>query len=691
MIGLKNLSCTCYINSLLQNLYYIPSIRNSILSIQGLDETTCLGRLQTVFSNLFAFNGHMHNPKDFCSNIIGYDGEPISLMQQMDVEEFLNLLFDKIENDLKDINQPNFIKEAFETRITTYFNPEGCDHVRTREATFITISVEVQGVSDLKDSVRAYMQEEVFEKDNALECEECKEKKKTVKKLAIKSLSNNVLILLKRFAFDYETFQRYKINSYFEFPEEIDFYEYSEDAQNSVTNNGSYIRKLKGLVVHLGTADSGHYYSYINTVEGKWFEFNDDVVSPFNIKDLKQQTFGGKEKNDDLEFDNIANGYLLVYEKVVDDKFTEVFPNQEVLAQKQYRANLNYSLGKYFFSEHLHSFLKNIISAKLKIDFANLDYSYIRAVKASEIKSEVYLENFLLKLVLIVGLRSKVTRTICDLHKILKALAKESTEFCLSIVNEFSSLNLFYEFFINCPKHSAQKMIIGLLNTAIIKLGFTKETENLFNIAFMFILSHVKKGGKEAKKVCVLGLLIYRFIENVPEIVEHIKNTGIELVFKLMALERETDIETIPESEFKIDFNLTDANILLAHPEQIEEKLTVFEDVHDSNNRIAKGFNYSHFLLPAYLLFIQKTKSEQDIEEFFSSEDYIACFFLCNSTIALKMFYEVAHIHIAFSKANYKKFGEEILKEVNRYDELNEFTCAMLVLLIKTENPEVNK
>ena len=51
---------------------------------------------------------------------------------------------------------------------------------------------------------------------------------------------------------------------------------------------------LKGVVVHLGYADSGHYYSYIQDRGGsKWFEFNDIFVRDFNFDDLAEETFGG--------------------------------------------------------------------------------------------------------------------------------------------------------------------------------------------------------------------------------------------------------------------------------------------------------------------------------------------------------------------------------------------------------------
>lgn len=35
-----------------------------------------------------------------------------------------------------------------------------------------------------------------------------------------------------------------------------------------------YAYHLKGVVVHAGTAEAGHYYSFIKD-DSKWYEFND--------------------------------------------------------------------------------------------------------------------------------------------------------------------------------------------------------------------------------------------------------------------------------------------------------------------------------------------------------------------------------------------------------------------------------
>src|SRR5208282_2209923 len=89
------------------------------------------------------------------------------------------------------------------------------------------------------------------------------------------------------------------------------------------------IYELVGVLVHTGTAESGHYYSYIRdprpreTVPDpnvKWYEFNDSEVKPWRLEELDHWCFGGTEISYDPAFyaeppTKSYSAYMLFYRK----------------------------------------------------------------------------------------------------------------------------------------------------------------------------------------------------------------------------------------------------------------------------------------------------------------------------------------------------------------------------------------
>jgi ubiquitin C-terminal hydrolase len=52
---------------------------------------------------------------------------------------------------------------------------------------------------------------------------------------------------------------------------------------------------LSGILVHTGTTDSGHYYSFIKDRNSQnWFKFNDESVTSFNVNNIPDACYGGE-------------------------------------------------------------------------------------------------------------------------------------------------------------------------------------------------------------------------------------------------------------------------------------------------------------------------------------------------------------------------------------------------------------
>jgi ubiquitin carboxyl-terminal hydrolase 9/24 len=209
-----------------------------------------------------------YNPKNFCKVFTNFDGSPINPGEQMDADEFFNNLMDKLEAELKKSNQENVIKRTFGGTLVQEIISSECDHRSTRESPFLTINLEVKGISGIAQSLEKLISGEILDGENKYKCETCEKKVKAMKRESIKKLPNKLILVLKRFDYQFETHTKIKLNSYCEFPEKIDLRKYTQEylnedpSQNRKPDN-YYNFSLRGVNIHRGTAEYGHYYSLI--------------------------------------------------------------------------------------------------------------------------------------------------------------------------------------------------------------------------------------------------------------------------------------------------------------------------------------------------------------------------------------------------------------------------------------------
>ena len=145
-----------------------------------------------------------------------------------------------------------------------------------------------------------------YQGDNAYKCEQCDKKVDTLKRCCFHKLPPTLVVHLKRFGLNFETFTKHKINSSCEFPMELDLWPYTDayldakqDGGGASTSSHSLRREeclyeLSGVLIHAGTADFGHYFSIIRdrNGSGKWFVFNDESVSEFDAAEMEDWCFG---------------------------------------------------------------------------------------------------------------------------------------------------------------------------------------------------------------------------------------------------------------------------------------------------------------------------------------------------------------------------------------------------------------
>ncbi|KAM0377039.1 hypothetical protein HYE67_003686 [Fusarium culmorum] len=327
--GLQNLSNTCYLNSLMAQLYMNTGFRCFVLGCRvRYPETN-----QQLLHNTQKLFGHMQesylryiDPTDFVNSIKTYDDTLIDIHNQMDVDEFYNLLFDRWENQLLGQDEKRRMKSFYGGQLVQQVKSKECEHISERLEPFSAIQCDIKGKSTLEESLQAYVDGEIMEGDNKYKCSTCDRHVDAVKRACIKDVPENLIFHLKRFDFNLRTLQRSKINDYFSFPSRVDMRPYTiEHLSNPESDGEEDMFELVGVLVHSGTAESGHYYSYIrerpSSVDSpSWVEFNDDMVAPWDPAQMEQATFGGTNQrplqdSNGLMFDRNYSAYMLFYQR----------------------------------------------------------------------------------------------------------------------------------------------------------------------------------------------------------------------------------------------------------------------------------------------------------------------------------------------------------------------------------------
>ncbi|KAK5275155.1 hypothetical protein LTR40_013539, partial [Exophiala xenobiotica] len=197
-----------------------------------------------------------------------------------------------------------------------------CEHISERLEPFSAVQVEIKGKARLEDSLRAYVEGEVLQGENKYSCTSCGRHVDAVKRACLKDVPDNLIFNLKRFDYDIMTGMRTKVNDEFQFPDTLDIapYTLARLSDESASDEPDYFQ-LTGVIVHSGTADSGHYYSFIRQrpsikpIENSWVQFNDQDVTVFDPSQMRENCFGGSADAGFYHLPKFYSAYMLFYQR----------------------------------------------------------------------------------------------------------------------------------------------------------------------------------------------------------------------------------------------------------------------------------------------------------------------------------------------------------------------------------------
>ncbi|KAG6007949.1 hypothetical protein E4U21_005310 [Claviceps maximensis] len=328
-VGLRNLSNTCYLNSLFTQMFMNTQFRAFILSVEvedPEDSQQLLFRTQKLFAYMQESYQRYVDPYAVINSIRTYDDTSIDIHSQMDVDEFYNLLFDRWEGQLLEDDEKKKLRSFFGGQLVQQVKSKECEHISERLEPFSAIQCDIKGKSTLQESLQAYVDGEIMEGENKYKCSTCDRHVDAVKRACLKDVPDNLIFHLKRFEFNLRTMQRSKINDYFSFPLSLDVSPYTVEhlsAKDDAPQSDMF--ELVGILVHSGTAESGHYYSYIRerqpSESPSWVEFNDDMVTPWDPSMMESSTFGSTDRQpiheaaNKIRYHRTYSAYMLFYQR----------------------------------------------------------------------------------------------------------------------------------------------------------------------------------------------------------------------------------------------------------------------------------------------------------------------------------------------------------------------------------------
>ncbi|OIW33983.1 hypothetical protein CONLIGDRAFT_204199 [Coniochaeta ligniaria NRRL 30616] len=378
--GMRNLSNTCYLNSLFTQLFMNVSFRKFMLGAQVPDGSSQSLLFQT--QKLFAFMQdslrRSVDPEDCVATIKTYEDGQIDIHNQMDVDEFYNLLFDRWESQLDTPDAKREFRSFYGGQLVQQVRSKECEHISERLEPFSAIQCDIKGKTCLQESLQAYVDGEIMEGDNKYKCSTCDRHVDAVKRACLKDIPDNLIFHLKRFDFNLRTLQRSKINDHFAFPTQIDMRPYTiEHLSDPARDIGEDIFELVGVLVHSGTAESGHYYSYVRERPGcknsdVWVEFNDDVVTSWDPAQLESACFGGLDYRPPFDgsvvYDKSYSAYMLFYQRASSLQADQELVNHNNLPVPV-RAPIPSEMDRYIQRENISLLRRHCIYDPSQMDF----------------------------------------------------------------------------------------------------------------------------------------------------------------------------------------------------------------------------------------------------------------------------------------------------------------------------------
>lgn len=292
--GFVNVGNSCYINAALQALVHLPLLAVDLSDIYH-KPSSCSLRLSSKWCAMCALQSLIISryqsirssrrkvPTVFTNHLPEYAPSLTPGMQE-DAHEFLSLVFNALQNAEMGLDATSFGQSTEAQRNSTLVSQlfqgtlmrgticSACSTGTTMVEPFLNFGVSLSSLT-VEQSISGMVSEEIIDQYYCSECDNMQEAHRRTELLS----APRVLIA------NLHRFSAYggKVHT------QIDL---SPTLQLISTSNGAEsIYQLQAVICHAGlTVNSGHYYTYVKGLNGRWYVLNDHKVTRVSETEMRQ-------------------------------------------------------------------------------------------------------------------------------------------------------------------------------------------------------------------------------------------------------------------------------------------------------------------------------------------------------------------------------------------------------------------